>query len=134
MPLIDYQTNLNTDHDIARARVAARLVKQYGYLPVYGPTMADVTMAGKCFDWIIAKYPGYRWVVEFRSGVLTVVNESLDPDWGFRIKQNRLDSDGKVVQSFAGKLLEQFNIHRGAKDPEELAEKDRNVRGNIKRA
>jgi hypothetical protein len=133
MALIDYQTNLKTDNDPARQRIYMKLQKHFGYLPVYGPTLVDVNRAGQLFEWIVNEYPGYKWVVEFRDSICTVVNEDLAPNWGFRIRESKLDNDGRAIRLMAGELLEKFNLARKGKDEEAMAELPRDAQGNVAR-
>ena len=132
--IIDYHTNLNTTQDAERMAFTLKLSNQYGYVPVYGPTMNDLKFAMQLYTYIINSYPGYRWVVEYRDSIVSVVNETLDSNWGFRIKYARLDNDGKVIRQFAGTLLERFNMSRHALREDELNEKPRDLRGNVVRS
>ena len=131
--IIDYATNLATADDPARYRLSMRLNKQFGYLPVYGCTISDMTYAMSLYDHIIKAYPGYRWVIEYRDSIISVVNESLAPDWGFKLKYKMMDNDGLVIKRFAGALLERYNLSAGPRNDDELNEKPRDLRGNILR-
>ena len=131
--IIDYYTNLDTTGDKERMKFTLKMSKQFGYVPVYGPTMNDLRFAMQMFSYIIMDYPGYKWVVEYRDSILSVVNESLAPDWGFRLRHKMIDNDGKVIRKFAGMLLERYGLSRGAVVEEELAEKPRDLRGNVAR-
>jgi len=95
--------------------------------------MNDLQAAMRLFSHISGEYPGYKWVVEYRDTVITVVNETLAPDWGFKLKEHTLDSDGRVIKQYAGMLLEQFNMSQGKLQGDELAEKPRDLRGNVER-
>jgi len=131
--IIDYHTNLNTSHDAERMRFTTLLSNQFGYVPVYGPTMNDLRFAMQLFSYIAKEYPGYKWVVEYRDTIVSVVNETLAPDWGFKLRDRVLDNDGKVIRQYAGMLLERFDMDRGRLDTDELAEKPRDLRGNVVR-
>lgn len=131
--LIDYYTNLDTKNDVERARFSLNMERIFGYVPVYGPTINDLKFAATQFEHINKAYPGYRWVVEYRDSVLTVVNETLAHNWGFRLRHKMLDNDGKVVRQFAGTLLERYNLTRGAKVDHEVAALKRDARGDAVR-
>lgn len=107
--LIDYYSNLETTQDSDRAREQLKLQKHFGYLPVYGPTMPDITQGKIILAHILRDFPGFHWVVEVRDTIITVINEDLAPNWGFRLRDSQLDNDGKVIRSFAGGLLERYS-------------------------
>lgn len=127
--MIDYLTNLNLKDNPQRQRAYLKMIQAFGYLPVYGPTIADIHQGQVLLDHILRAFPGYRWVIEVRSGVITVMNETLAMNWGFRLKDKMLDNDGVVIKRFAGELLERFRLSRGAKRNEELAELKKTPRG-----
>lgn len=133
MGYIDYFSNLNLSDDKAREKEYLKLQKTFGYLPVYGPGIQDVKQGEILLDHILKAYPGYRWVVEVRSGVITVINETLAFNWGFRLKDYMLDNDGHVIRGFAGELLERFKLSRGPKNENELKELKKNLRGEYVR-
>jgi hypothetical protein len=125
--LIDYLTNLKIKDNPARAREILKLERAFGYLPVYGPTIEDMKYGQNLLGHILSRYPGYRWVIEVRDQIITVVNESLAPDWGFRLKERMIDNDGHVIRRFAGELLERYGI----KQMRDLNECPRDARGNV---
>ena len=132
--MIDYLSNLPLKDDGKRAREYAKLQKHFGYLPIYGPTIEDVRYGKQLLGHIVSEYPGYKWVVEVRDTVITVVNETLAINWGFRLREKMLDNDGKVIKQFAGKLLEAFYLKRAGHDPAEMAGLKKNARGEYQRA
>ena len=129
----DYQTNLKTSDDFARAKKFVELTKVFGYCPIRGCSMSDLTTAENLLKAIIRDYPGYQWVVEVRDTIVTVVNETLASNWGFRLRERILDNDGKVIRSFAGGLLERYKLKAGAMNPERVAEIPTNPRGERER-
>ena len=134
MAIIDYATNLDVRDNGARLAEYAKMVKVFGYLPACGPTMQDIRQAKQLFGYLIAAYPGYKWVVEVRDTIISVTNETLAPNWGFRLKEKMLDNDGKVIKQFGGQLLEHYNMKRGKADITQLIEAPRDLRGNVARA
>jgi len=84
-------------------------------------------------DHILSLYSGFRWVIEVRDTIVSVVNETLAPDWGFRLKTSMLDNDGIVIKRFAGELLERYNLSRSHAVDQEIAEKSRDLKGNLER-
>jgi len=133
-PIIDYMSNLNTANDKAREVAYGNMIKHFGYLPVYGPTMLDVETGQNLLKYLTEEFPGYKWVIEVRDTIVTVINETLAPDWGFRVKEGLLDNDGKTIRLMAGELLERYGVSRAAADQVELDALPRDARGNIKRA
>ena len=131
--IIDYQSNIKTQDDPARQKEYQKMAKAFGYLPVYGPTMADVQTGKILLDHILSLYSGFRWVIEVRDTIVSVVNETLAPDWGFRLKTSMLDNDGIVIKRFAGELLERYNLSRSHAVDQEIAEKSRDLKGNLER-
>ena len=83
MAIIDYMSNLKTVDDPARAQAYNQMMKHFGYLPVYGPSMADIKTGQKLLKHIVDVFPGYRWVIEVRSGIIAVVNESCISEDGW---------------------------------------------------
>ena len=132
-PLIDYMSNLDTTHDKARALAYAKMIKEFGYLPVYGPTIHDVRTAQNLFGWITQEFPGFKWAIEVRDTIVTVINETLAANWGFRVREGKLDNDGKIIRLMAGELLERYGVARKAADAKALADLPKDARGNIKR-
>ena len=110
-----------------------RMVNKFGYLPVEGPTVEEIKTGQWLLSCILREYPGYKWVITIQRGFVSLVNETLDPYWGCNIKEGKLDSDGKVIRYFAGKLLEGFNLRRGKMNVEEVQGLERNGRGQAKR-
>jgi len=132
-PIIDYASNLDTKNDEARATAYRKMTQHFGYLPVYGPTMIDVETGQKLLKYLTEEFPGYKWVIEVRDTIVSVINETLDPNWGFRVREGLLDSEGKIIRLMAGELLERFGVVRGKANKDELNEVPRDARGNIKR-
>ena len=133
MAIIDYASNIKTSDDPARERAYHKMTKHFGYLPVYGAAMSDVKTGQKLLDHILDIFPGYRWVLEVRSGIVAVVNESLAPDWGFKVREEHLDNDGYVIKGMAGELLERYGVSRSGINTEELAALPTDTRGNVMR-
>ena len=133
MSKIDYLTNLDTKNDPQRQRAYMRLNKAFGYLPVYGPTMLDVETGQRLLEYLLKDFPGYKWVIEVRDSIITVINESLAPDWGFRLKEHLLDNDGELIRHMAGELLERYRVPREAMNKQTMAELPRDLRGNVAR-
>jgi len=133
MAIIDYETNLDVRDNNQRFHEYTKMVSHFGYLPVYGATLQDIRQGKLIFGILIQHYPGYKWVVEVRDTVISVVNETLAPDWGFRLKEHMIDNDGKVVRQFGGQLLEQYDMKRQKADHRRLAETPKDLRGNIVR-
>lgn len=134
MGIIDYATNLDVADNGKRFYEYRKLIKMFGYLPVYGPRIEDINYGKQLLGFIVSAYPGYRWVIEVRDSVISVVNETLAPDWGFRLKVHMLDNDGVVICRFAGELLERYEMKRAGLDYLRLAEAPRDLRGNVLRA
>ena len=132
-PLIDYASNLNTKNDKAREKAYHKMVEAFGYLPVYGQTILDVEYGQRLLKYLTNDFPGYKWVIEVRDTIVTVVCETLSPDWGFRLKEKAIDNDGVAIRMMAGGLLERYGAKRGTADKVQLAELPRDARGNIKR-
>jgi len=133
MAIIDYITNLDVRDNNQRFCEYTKMVNHFGYLPVYGATLQDIRQAKILFGHLISVYPGYRWVVEVRDTIISVINETLAPDWGFRLKESMLDNDGRVIRRFGGELLEQYQMKRAGIDPTQIVEAPRDLRGNVMR-
>lgn len=132
-PQVDYLTNIKLSDNDTRTREALKMQQHFGYLPVYGPTMSDVITGKNLLTHILRVYPGYRWVLEVRDTIITVFNETLDQNWGFRLREGMLDSDGKVIVRFCGELLERYKLARGAKNQADVDALPGIGRGNKKR-
>ena len=133
MALIDYATNLKTADDPARAKAYMKLTKYFGYLPVYGPSMSDVTQGQNLLMWLLQDFPGYKWVIEVRDTIITVLNEDLAANWGFLVRAEKLDNDGKVIRLMAGELLERYGLKRQGMNEQEMAEAPKDFSGRIAR-
>jgi len=133
MAIIDYLTNIQTTDDPQRSKAYQQMMHHFGYLPVYGRSMADVTTGRKLLKHLLDVFPGYRWVLEVRDGIIKVVNESLAPDWGFQVREEHLDCDGYVIKGMAGELLERYGVSRGALNRDELNALPEDARGHVLR-
>lgn len=124
---LDVRDNLKREVEFVKA------IRAFGYLPIYGPTIEDVHYAKELLEFIVSEYPGYKWIVEVRTGLVTVVNETFCPDYGFRLYTSMLDNDGKEIRRWAGDLLERYGVPRGGIVVGAVDEMPRDLRGNIKR-
>lgn len=61
-----------------------------------------------------SKYPGWAWMVEVdaRQGVVKVRSMRIPGKWGFVMKLNAVDADGKALMRAGGELLERYNLKR----------------------
>ena len=127
-------TNLPIKDNLARAREYQKMEALFGYLPAIGPSMNELRQAQRILADICKRYPipPNMWVVECRSGMVTVVNDRVDPDFGWRGHEGELDNDGHKVRHIAGGLLEMYGIE-GQSD-RDYSEAKRGLRGNIVRA
>lgn len=97
--------------------------------------MAELTRAQQwakqIADHLFAAYPGYRWAVNIRDGVIFVHNLDLSGQWGFIIKVNAVihDPGFKNIMRAGGEILERYQLHRGAAHPDVLAEIKRKYNG-----
>jgi len=126
-------TNLNLKDNDQRLTEAIKMQAAFGYLPVVGPSMPDVALGKKLLAHILQSYPGYQWVIEVRDTIITVMNETLDSNWGFRLKEKVLDNDGKVIVRFCGELLERYRLKRGAMEFDAVNALPNGGRGSKKR-
>lgn len=127
-------TNLTIQDNLARSREFQKMEKLFGYLPAIGPSMNELRQAQRILSDICKRYPipPNKWVVECRSGMVTVVNDRVDTDFGWRGHEGELDSDGHKIRHIAGGLLEMYGIE-GQSDREYLEAK-RGLRGNLVRS
>ena len=126
-------TCLETRDDKARYRLQERMIKQFGYLPIYGPTIEDLWFAAHLFDHLIREYTGYQWVVEVRGGVVKVVNDSADPYHGWTEHIEKFDNDGHHIKFIGGDILDRHGLPRRALEIDLISEMPRDLRGNIAR-
>lgn len=126
-------TCLDVRDNVAREAEFVKAIRAFGYLPIFGPTIEDVHHAKELLGYIVSEYPGFRWIVEVRGGIVTVVNETFCPDYGFRLYVSQLDNDGKEIKRWAGGLLERFGVPAGGIIIDAVKELPKDPRGNIKR-
>ena len=126
-------TCLDVRDNLAREAEYVRAIRTFGYLPIYGPTIEDVHYAKELVNYIMSEYPGYRWIIEVRNGMVTCVNETFCPDYGFRLYVSQLDNDGKEIKRWAGGLLERFGVPRSKMVVGMVDELVKDSRGNVKR-
>lgn len=125
-------TNLDVRDNLLRNYEFVRMRRAHGYIPVYGPTIEDIHFGQQLLEHILKAYPGFRWVIEVRDTIITVVNETLQKNYGFRLRVSMLDNDGHVIKRWAGELLERFGIPATSIRHDILAEKPKTARGEIK--
>lgn len=128
----DYMSNLLLADHKKRLKEALKMEQYFGYNAVYGVTIENVQWGKQLLEHIMRSYPGYRWVVQVRSDLIQVVNESLHMTWGFSVYQRNLDNDGKVIRRMAGELLSHFGLPAGPKNQELIDMIPKNGRGDCR--
>lgn len=96
--------------DLEVVRLQVKMETQYGYVPAYAGNLPDLHLALDQVIWLRHDFPGYRWKIQIRDGLLTCVNEDLAPDYGFNLRLTMLDNDGKVIRWFGSRLLEMYGM------------------------
>lgn len=110
-------TMLDIEQSKAYRENISKMVKTFGYQPVHGATLGEIRYGQRLMSQIVRVYPGFKWVLEIRKGLVRLLNLTLHSSWGLCVAEKDLDSDGKVIISKVGELLDSLGYPPGpAKD------------------
>lgn len=98
-------------------------------------TQKDFELSKRIGEKLHKDFPGYLWAVkaDCKQGMCSVLNMSLDGEWGFYIRINEIQDDPslKKIRQYGGELLERFRVSRKKFNPDEVQSVERDFRNRL---